>query len=442
VGLKRKKTYDIEKGFLSKLIETGDIIYVKDKQIKPNFFIGENKRMYLYLNEYFLANGSLPTNRVLLQKFPQYHFEEYENEEGISTVGTEEPLSHWCTELRRKKKHDTIATATESIAGSLDEMETDEAYNTMKKTVLEVESEIEETRSLDITKDTQDRKRVYEEREKTKGITGIPSSIPLLDYILKGFQKGTLTTVIAPTGVGKTWFEVLIGSNAQINGYKVLQFVTEMSEEQMRDRFEAMHMGIMMGEFNYNKFKSGGLDRDQKESYFKYLDKIAPKMESLVIEQATGVSDIRAKIELHKPDLVLVDGVYLMEDERGAESDWLRVAHITRDLKVLCANMHLPMVINSQADKSTSKKTGAEIENISYTQAIGQDSDTVLTILRTEEMIEDRESCVKVIKNREGILGKVMVNWDFDTMDFSSIYSTDKDNKVIGSSQDGVIEVA
>lgn len=442
MGLKRKKTYDIEKGFLSKLIETGDIIYVKDKQIKPNFFIGENKRMYLYLNEYFLANGSLPTNRVLLQKFPQYHFEEYENEEGISTVGTEEPLSHWCTELRRKKKHDTIATATESIAGSLDEMETDEAYNTMKKTVLEVESEIEETRSLDITKDTQDRKRVYEEREKTKGITGIPSSIPLLDYILKGFQKGTLTTVIAPTGVGKTWFEVLIGSNAQINGYKVLQFVTEMSEEQMRDRFEAMHMGIMMGEFNYNKFKSGGLDRDQKESYFKYLDKIAPKMESLVIEQATGVSDIRAKIELHKPDLVLVDGVYLMEDERGAESDWLRVAHITRDLKVLCANMHLPMVINSQADKSTSKKTGAEIENISYTQAIGQDSDTVLTILRTEEMIEDRESCVKVIKNREGILGKVMVNWDFDTMDFSSIYSTDKDNKVIGSSQDGVIEVA
>ena len=57
--------------------------------------------------------------------------------------------------------------------------------------------------SVDITKNTDDRKQAYLERKKNKGMIGISTGIPHLDYILKGLIKETLTTLIAGTGVGK-----------------------------------------------------------------------------------------------------------------------------------------------------------------------------------------------------------------------------------------------
>ena len=252
---------------------------------------------------------------------------------------------------------------------------------------------------------------------------GISTGIPHLDYLLKGFIKETLTTIIANTGVGKTWLLVLLGSYAQLNNYKVCCFVTEMSTDLMQDRFEAMLYGMMYGDFNYNNFKSGSLNLDTENQYFEFLEEDLPKLEPLIIETATGVSSIVSVIEREKPDLVLIDGVYLMEDEQGAKDDWLRVAHITRDLKKTAKNWHIPIVINTQADKNTSKKTGPELGSIMYTQSIGQDSDNVLALFRDEIMLNDREMGIKVLKQREGTLGKVIINWDFDKMNFQSIYA-------------------
>lgn len=58
-----------------------------------------------------------------------------------------------------------------------------------------------------------------------------------------------------------------------------------------------------------------------------------------------------------------------------------------------------------------------------YTQAIGQDSDDVWALFRDEIMINDKEMGLKVLKQREGILGKLLLNWNFDIMDFSEIYA-------------------
>ena len=316
-----------------------------------------------------------------------------------------------------------MADITEAVAEKLDNGETEEAYTLMKQGVWKIEDEIVESSSVDITKNTDDRKQAYLERKKNKGMIGISTGIPHLDYILKGLIKETLTTLIAGTGVGKTWFLVLLGAYAQLNGYKVVCFITEMSTELMQDRFEAMLFGMMYGNFNYNNFKSGNLDIDTENTYFEFLEEDLPKLEPLIIETATGISSVVSVIEREKPDLVLVDGAYLMEDEQGAKDDWLRVTHITRDLKKTAKNWHLPIVINSQADKNTSKKTGPELGSIMYTQSIGQDSDNVLALFRDEIMINDREMGVKVLKQREGVLGKVIINWDFDHMNFKSIYS-------------------
>ena len=416
------RKYNIELGFISKLVETKDMKLLKDLDIKSSFLTGENKRVFVYIQNTFRETGEVPTSRVLEQKFPNYELETYINNND-TIVGTEESLQYWCKELRTKAKHNKMADALEKIAEMLEEGVTEDAYNEYKKTLWQIENEIVESDSVDTTKDIEDRKQSYLDRKKNQGMMGIPTGIPHLDYILKGLIDETLTTIIATTGVGKTWFEVLISCYAQIQGYKVLFFLTEMSADIMRDRCEAMLYGMTHGDFNYNRFKSGSLSPQEEEDYFDFLDNTLPSLEPMILETATGVSGVVAVIEREKPDLIVVDGAYLMEDEQGAREDWARITHITRDLKKVAKRLKKPILINTQADQRTTKKSGPNLGDIKYSQAIAQDSDNVLALFRDEVMIADNEMGIRVQKNREGTLGKVVINWDFKKMDFSSIYS-------------------
>lgn len=413
--------YDVEKGFISKLLQTKDIMSVKDYQIKPTYFTGEGRLAYQFIYDTVLSTGEVPSVRAFQRKFPRYELD-YVRVEGEKVVGTEENLKFWCDELRLKVKHNTLADMVNKVAEQLQGFNTEEAYGLLKKQIAYIESEVVETSDVDLTKGTEDRKRAYLDRKNNKGMRGIPTGFKHLDYILKGLEKETLTTLIANTGVGKSWMEIIIGANCQLQNYRVLQFVTEMSEEIMRDRYEAVLFAKCYGAMNYNAFKSGALSLEDEKKYFEFLEEDLPHFEPLIIATATGVMGVSAAIDKYNPDIVLIDSAYLMEDDQGAKDDWLRVAHITRDLKKLAKRCKKPIFINTQADKNTSKKTGPELGSIMYTQAIGQDSDNVLALYRDEVMINDREMGLKVLKQREGTLGKMTLNWDFDCMNFSEIY--------------------
>lgn len=415
--------YDVEVGFISKLLQTKDILTVKDSQIKSNFFTGDNRPAYDYIYNSVMETGDVPSVRAFKQHFPRYKLETVEVE-GKAVVGTEENLKYWCTELKRKVKHNYLADSMEKVISDLQDYKTEDAYNLMKKSIAYVESEVTETTDVDITKDTQSRKEHYLEKKKNKGMQGYPTGFSKLDYITKGLKDCTLTTVIANTGIGKTWLEIIMGSYLQLQNIRVLQGVTEMSEDIMRDRYEAMLFSMCYNiPFNYNAFKSGMLDNKTEKQFFEFLENDLPYFEPLNIVTATGVMGLSADIDKYNPDVIFIDSAYLMEDDQGAKDDWLRVAHITRDLKKLAKRCKKPIIINTQADKNTSKKTGPELGSIMYTQAIGQDSDDVWALFRDDIMIQDREMVLKVLKQREGTLGKILLNWDFDEMNFTEIYA-------------------
>ena len=43
---------------------------------------------------------------------------------------------------------------------------------------------------------------------------------------------------------------------------------------------------------------------------------------------------------------------------------------------------------------------------------------------------------LKVLKQREGILGKILLNWNFDVMDFSEIYADTNEQEDFESEDD------
>lgn len=410
----------VERGFLSKLLETKDMRLVHEQQIRASFFTGEYRRVFSLVEKVFRESGDVPTERVVLRDFPNFKFDSHRTDQG-ERVGTDETMLFWCGQVRMKSMHNRTADMVEKAADLLDEGKSEEAFNTLKSGISAIQSEVVIATGVDITKNAEERKAAYLERKKNQGIRGITFGISDLDYILKGLAEDTLTMLIATPGIGKTWFTVRFAAYAMLQNWKVVVFVTEMGTETMQDRFDAMLYSMMYRDFSYEKFRSGSLDMETERSYFEFLDE-KTRLEPLILELATDVSGIAAVVDKEKPDLVCIDGVYLMEDEEKAEADWLRVSHITRGLKRLAKEKHIRIFGNSQADKSTSKKTGPELGNISFTQGVGQDSDTVLALFRDEVMRNDREMGVKVLKHREGILGKVYMQWDFSRMCFDGIY--------------------
>lgn len=413
--------YDVEIGFISKYLETKDALLVKDMQIKRSFFSGDNKLAFDFILNHQKETGEIPSVRVFKRRFPHYKLEKY-TENNI--VGTEESLQFWCSELRKKVKHNTIVGTLEEVGGLLQDLDTEKAYSLLKKQITFIENEIIKTSDIDITKDGEARKEAYLRKKKSGGMLGYSTGFNHLDYLTKGIKDGTLTTIVANTGVGKTFFLVIIACNLALQGIKVALGVTEMSNELMQDRFDAFLFALTSGKsFRYNDFKSGRLTPKIESAFFDFLDNTLPELESIILFTATSPVGVAAEIEKHKPDVVLIDGVYLMEDDQQARDDWLRVAHITRDLKKLAKRINKPIIINTQADKKSNKKTGPSLDTVMYTQAIGQDSDDVYALYRDEVMLSDNELGLVIRKQREGGLGKVIFNWDFNTMDFGEIYA-------------------
>lgn len=217
-----------------------------------------------------------------------------------------------------------------------------------------------------------------------------------------------------------TWIEVIMGAEMQLNNLKVLQFVTEMSSDVMRDRYEAILFSKMYGSFNYGSFKSGNLDSKTEKDFFRFLREDLPCLEPLKILTATDILSIQEGILEEDPDIVFIDGVYLMQDIQGAKEDWKRVTNITRGLKLLAKNLKKPIVMNTQTDL---KSQNGGIESVKYAQAIIQDSDVVLELWRNSQHILDKEAQMKVLKNREGIPTNITSAWDFKHMNFDEIYS-------------------
>jgi hypothetical protein len=83
---------------------------------------------------------------------------------------------------------------------------------------------------------------------------------------------------------------------------------------------------------------------------------------------------LRGKIEKYKPDAVFIDGLYLMSADRKTGKDHERVMQISRAARQTVLDTHIPLIATMQANRQASKNGDAELDEIAYSDAIGQDA--------------------------------------------------------------------
>lgn len=251
-----------------------------------------------------------------------------------------------------------------------------------------------------------------------KGIIGIPTGLPDLDYILSGLQPTDLVVVAGRPSMGKTSLAMNIAAHAAIREAKnVGVFSLEMSEEQLIAK-------VMCGEALVNAFdfKNGTM----QEADWARIANVLPVLDEagLFIDDTLGigVTEMRSKaLRLQQEqglDLIVVDYLQLMNGTRRTDNRQQEVSQISRDLKAMAKELKVPVVALSQLSRAPEGRANNRpmLSDLRESGAIEQDADVVAFVYR-DEYYNPENADVKglaeviIAKHRNGPVGTVQLAW-------------------------------
>jgi replicative DNA helicase len=210
--------------------------------------------------------------------------------------------------------------------------------------------------------------------------------------------------------IPKTWSLIILGVALAKTGTKVLFITREMSPDQVLKRTDAVWCAI-----SYNDFNRGQLSIKDETKYREYLNHMAEKEVNFVVELATGgVTNIAALIDKHEPEVVFVDGAYLMTDDED-DDDWRGTMKVWRGMKQICLAKKVPIVATSQSKESEKVTLG----KISFSKALANECDVVIALEQDSEMFKMKDMMWKPLKLRDSeMTGYFVTKWDWNHMDY------------------------
>lgn len=258
-------------------------------------------------------------------------------------------------------------------------------------------------------------------------VDGVDTGIEFIDEMTGGVLAGEVALWVARTGVGKTLIICTQAVRYAQQGKKVLIMSLEMLPKQLSHRIDAT-----LGKFNPRVF------RDRRSEALEIRENMLPvvKKELAIIRARGGdiifterhiktVEGLRRAIEEHQPDVVMIDGIYLMELEgkegRGSAS-WEKVKSVSNNLKQLAMDTGLPFIETSQFNRQgagSGSEKRQDLENLGFSDAIAQDADTVVGLYKEP----NGNIIAKLLKVRSGeSAGECELQLDWSQMEVRSVY--------------------
>ena len=401
---------------ISKVIQTSDLSEVIDAGIRPEHFSGEWSDIWLWVLNYWRDYSTIPTARAFKQEYADVRLLNAENE----------PFQALIDEIYIAYKQQHLVQAITSALPALNNNETEEAFNKLSEGLQKASVEVARLRDVDLTQSWEGRLAKYEEMRNTpNGLRGIPTGFLGLDRITAGLRPQQLVTFVGEAKKGKSLMTLIMADAAHNHGITPMYVSFEMSIEEQAARYDAIISGIP-----HTRIIRGDLTAQDMEKLSKTLS-LRKNMQPFVMTEdahsLTTVSALAGKVQKHRPRLLIVDGVYLMDDENGEpKGSPQALTNITRALKRLAQRFDIPIIGTTQVlswKLGNKKSRQITAEAIGYTSSFAQDSDLVLGVESDPDV--DNQAIIRVILSRSSPKGEVRIKWDWDTMNFTEVDEDD-----------------
>ncbi|OAT80863.1 replicative DNA helicase [Desulfotomaculum copahuensis] len=253
-----------------------------------------------------------------------------------------------------------------------------------------------------------------EDRYRNQGkISGITSGFIDLDRLLCGFQPGDLVIVAGRPAMGKTSLGLSIAHQVALQyNQPVAVFSLEMSRSQLVQRVLCAEAMV-----DQQKVRSGHLSESDWARLAEAAGRLAPA--PLYIDDAAMLSprQLRAKARRLQAEkglgLIVVDYLQLMQGARRVENRQQEIAEISRSLKGIAKDLHVPVLALAQLSRSVESRQDKRpiMSDLRESGSIEQDADVVMFIYRDEYYRPDTEKRgiaeIIVAKQRNGPTGLV-----------------------------------
>lgn len=392
---------DNEERLLSKAIRNRDISPMLEVGVTEDWFFNDlNKQVWRFVVRHNEKYGEVPSAVTVKANFPTYTLHAVED--------TIEYLLDQLIEYRKRQKTiDVILDAQQAISQG----DHQTALQTMSAAVQTIlNDDTRDSNDVNLSKDPMERYDEYLNiKTRPNGLLGISTGFRTIDSITAGLLKQQLWTIVAPPKTGKSVLAMQMALTAQDENLRVMFQSFEMTAREMKTRYDAMRAHI-----SHARYIRGALNPDEETDLINSLQIARSDFwmpDNIAAMTITGLS---AKIEKFNPDIVFVDGMYLMIDEETGERESERsLRSLTRNMKRVAQRYDIPVVVSTQALKSKMRGGKVTADSIGYTSSFLQDSDIVLALQRQDEE-DDSSRALSVVASRISGMGSTDLLWDWE----------------------------
>ena len=259
--------------------------------------------------------------------------------------------------------------------------------------------------------------------------SGIQLGWPTLDSKTGGLTGGDIVSYVGRPAMGKT-FQLLFSA---LHMWEQQGLVPLFISMEMHPLVIMQRLASMTSHVSISHLMQGAMDSYETKTMRDRLRAMQGATRPFYIvdgNMTSTVDDIFLLGRQLKPDVVFIDGAYLLRHSDAYLNRYQRVAENCDLLKsTVASGLDVPVICSWQFAKTVMKLRAGEspgLEHIGYSDAIGQISSTVLGLFEEDSVETLVRRRVEILKGRSGEVGEFMIKWDFKNMDFSEVPPTEQ----------------
>ena len=435
--LKRVLPHSIEaeQSVIGSMLMDKEAITIAGEQINGDDFYGKQYGI-LFDAMVELNDEGKPVDLVTLQQRlkeksvpPEIYSLEYIRDV-MAAVPTSANVKYYAKIVAEKSVLRKLIRVNEEIANSCyAQNDTLEAIlETSEKNIFDIVQNRNNSDFVPIRQVVMNAMNMIEEASKHHGaVTGIATGFLDLDYKTAGMQPSDLILIAARPSMGKTAFVLNIAQHVALHEDKAVAiFSLEMSKEQLVNRLLSLESKV-----NSQSIRTGNMKDDEWERLIEGADAIGKS--KLLIDDTPGISfgELRSKCRKFKLEynleMVIIDYLQLMTGSAKNESRQQEISEISRSLKALARELHVPVIALSQLSRAVEQRPDHRpmLSDLRESGAIEQDADVVMFIYRDDYYNKDseRKNVAEIIiaKQRNGAIGTINLAWLPDYTQFANL---------------------
>lgn len=225
----------------------------------------------------------------------------------------------------------------------------------------------------------------------------LPTGFSTLDKTTWGIKRGNLYVIGARPGSGKTTYTINAASTLCKAGKRVLFFCTEMSTEEVFDKFAASEADIPA-----KHITDRTLTQDDRDKLAQFIPKFNTYDIHIVNLFRPDEEAVREAVERIKPDVLIFDHI---QHTKEGSSEYETISKFTKFLKQLAREANIGVVVNSQLSRSsTIDNVMPELQHLKGCGTIEEEASVVI-LMHDAQHKGDRSVLFRIAKNRFGKCG-------------------------------------